>query len=151
MGAQRVGGRGRSTPGPRAPVTCECAARARPVTVALAASPWLGPSGASGAGSTERSCAGCEAERSVGRGACGRESESEGLAAPRAADAPAESSAPPAGTNELVRCSPRSAPGASVSELPPPPPSPAAAAVPLPSSETREPEAEERLGVETTR
>ena len=95
--------------------------------------------------------AGCEAERSVGRGACGRESESEGLAAPRAADAPAESSAPPAGTNELVRCSPRSAPGASVSELPPPPPSPAAAAVPLPSSETREPEAEERLGVETTR
>ena len=139
-----MGGRGRDTPAPRATVTCECAARAR------SASTWLGPRGASGAGSTERSCAGCEAERSVGRGACGRESESEGLAAPRAGDAPAESSAPPAGTNELVRCSPRSAPGASVSELPPPPPSPAAAAVPLPSSERREPE-EDRLGVETTR
>ena len=66
--------------------------------------------------------AGCEAERSVGRGACGRESESEGLAAPRAGVAPAESSAPRAGTTGLARCSPRSALGPSVSELPPPPP-----------------------------
>ena len=132
-------GRGGCTPAPRATATCEWAL----------ASIWLGPSGAWGAGRTERSCAGCEAERSVGRGACGRESESEGFAAPRAGDAPADSSAPPADTDEVVRCSPRSARGGSASELPPPP-SPAAADVPLPSSETRAPE-EDRLGVETTR
>ena len=100
---------------------------------------WLRPSGAPEAGCTECSCeAGC----SVGWEACRRGAESDGFAAPRAGDAPADSSAPPADTDEVVRCSPRSAWWGCASELPPPP-SPAAAAVPLPGSKTRAPEEDE--------